>query len=279
MNSLRILVCVASLSLLSPVSAVAGICPVAIKEMVEIQGEDLRLADLLEPETCPALQQSALRVRLGGMPAWGSVRVLRGEEIRARLEEIRNSGVMTGWPDAIRVPERVRVLRAGVRASCPAIIERLLSGLPNPAESKVSGIHEVNCGAAGRIPQNAILQVPGVVRKGAAGDWELTARCVRSADCVPFLVRLSGSDGMKLPTWSAISPPGTSIADPVGGPPMVHRGEHVTLWWEQDGIRLVVPAISLEAGVRGEKIRARIAGGGRIVHAVVEKPGILRAAS
>ena len=61
--------------------------------------------------------------------------------------------------------------------------------------------------------------------------------------------------------------------------PLVRPGEAVTLLWDQDGIRLVVPAICLDKGTAGDAVRARIVRGGRLVRAVVESAGRLRVAS
>ena len=39
---------------------------------------------------------------------------------------------------------------------------------------------------------------------------------------------------------------------PVGRKPLVRPGQTVTLLWDQDGIRLTVPAVSLDRGGAGE---------------------------
>lgn len=61
--------------------------------------------------------------------------------------------------------------------------------------------------------------------------------------------------------------------------PLVHRGEVVMLSWEAGGIRLRVPAISLDPGAVGDPVRARLLGSGRILHATVVGPGMLECAS
>jgi len=59
---------------------------------------------------------------------------------------------------------------------------------------------------------------------------------------------------------------------------LARPGQKVTLVWDQDGIRLVVPAVCLDRGERGQTVRARIARG-PIVKAVVVGAGILRTSS
>ena len=60
---------------------------------------------------------------------------------------------------------------------------------------------------------------------------------------------------------------------------LVHPGETVTLLWDQDGIRLLVPAVCLDPGRAGEPVRASIVRSGRTIRAIVESAGTLRAAS
>jgi flagella basal body P-ring formation protein FlgA len=73
--------------------------------------------------------------------------------------------------------------------------------------------------------------------------------------------------------------PSDGIAATPGAIPLVRRGETVTLLWDENGIRLVVPAICLDPGAEGQKVRARVARGGRLVRAIVVSAGKLRAAS
>src|SRR5205823_1036626 len=106
--------------------------------------------------------------------------------------------------------------------------------------------------------------------------WHISARCIHSVDCVPFLVRVPDKDSRlkKLPSIRS-----TAAKTIVTETPLVQPGAAVTLLWDQDGIRLLVPAVCLDKGRAGEAVRARILRGGRMVHAVVESAGRLRVAS
>jgi hypothetical protein len=67
--------------------------------------------------------------------------------------------------------------------------------------------------------------------------------------------------------------------NPSSNADLVHRGERVILDWDASGIRITVPAVSLDGGVLGEQVRARIEPGGRMMRAVVVDRGQLRAGS
>ncbi len=310
--------CVASLLILPRVSLGQASCRVAVESRVEVARGKFSLADLLSADTCAALARAAAAVELGSAPLAGSVRVLAGSEVRARLEQLAGSMANGTAPQTMTmlVPERVSIRRAGVRASCADIGARLLAspgrlpGIVGPADptksavvgaavGKATGIAtaavvpnpmQMDCGAADRISQDTPLQPTKKVWDPALRSWEVSARCVHAADCVPFLVRVPGSHSVTsssapglgnlwtLRTTASLS--STPAAPELGaGKLIVRAGEAVTLLWEQDGIRLVVPAVSLDAGAEGQRVRARIARGGRMLPAIVVSAGIVRAAS
>ena len=114
----------------------------------------------------------------------------------------------------------------------------------------------------------------------ARASWLISARCIQPADCVPFLVRVPGprsAENHALPSDSAQRP--QRLSEALSQKPLVHPGEPVTLLWDQDGIRLLVPAVCLDRGGAGDEVRARIEHGGRVVRAVVVGEGRLRATS
>ena len=59
----------------------------------------------------------------------------------------------------------------------------------------------------------------------------------------------------------------------------VRPGQTVMLLWDQNGIRLQVPALCLDRGSLGSQIRARILHGGTVIRAIVMNAGSLRAIS
>ena len=289
MKSLLVSAC---LGVLSTVLAAANSpdCHTAVGANVEVDAGEFSLADLLASDTCPALLRAAAHVHLGNAPAVGSLRVLQGSQVRARLEQ-------TAWSFNIgaiqwdrQMPERITVRRSGARASCAEIGGQVLVALRKPPADSP---RETDCGAAGRISQNTPLEFARPVWNSAIRGWDVLARCVHSVDCVPFLVRvrlqnpyadLAGSNAADASAIlhrasSPLRPPGHPAPEPTARHPLVRRGESVSLIWDQDGIRLVAPVISLDPGNPGQGVRARIARGGRIVPAVVESAGVLRTAS
>jgi hypothetical protein len=285
----------AGFSVLSPISWGLGTCPVTVADSVEVAGAEFSLTDLLTPDTCAAYRREAAGIRLGGIPLVGSVRVIEGGEVRALLDQLALRLPPTGSarvPE--RIPERITVRRAGARASCGDIGERILGGLranaPDSAPSGFGGTWnrlqpdagnrsagELDCGAAGRIPREAPLEVIRTAWDAALRIWDVSARCLHPADCVPFLVRVPGRD--RGPESRGNTGNSAAARSPATAQPLVRPGKIVTLVWDQDGIRLVVPAVCLDRGGAGQPVRARIVNGGRVVRAIVESAGTVRAAS
>jgi hypothetical protein len=290
-----IVACIAGFSALPQVSSARPACPARVEANVEVAGREFSLADLLARDTCPTLLRAAGRVRLGSAPLTGSARVLEAGEVRSLLQKVARSipnGVRV--PTSMVVPERVTVRRAGERASCADIGRRLLGPVAAPPALARSGFvrhdaarQELECGVADRIPQASALERTRTVWNPALNSWDVSLRCVRPEDCVPFLVRLRDRDAPS--EIAPFAPPATrknTIANTspfhavrsAAGAPLVRRGETVRLLWDQYGVRLAVPAISLDSGDEGQKVQARIVRGGRIVPAIVVSAGELRTA-
>jgi len=285
-------------------AAQANCAPIALASTVEVPAGEFSLANLLPPGTCPPMVQAASTLRLGGAPLAGSVRVLGRAEIGGLLARLD-----ANWPDQagaavlVTVPERVIIRRAGPRASCAELGAHIAQILRPAASAPSDGgaaqlgsalvdAENLDCGAVERIPQSAPLAIRQAAWDRTGQSWNLTVRCLRASDCVPFLVRVRGpglGPGVSpLPApggnrAAATGPvPGSSAARalPAGHePPTVRRGESVMLAWDGAGIRLLVPAVCLDSAAAGERVRARLAGSGRIMPAIVVAQGMLRAAS
>jgi Chaperone for flagella basal body P-ring formation len=307
MKPLFIVAWIASFSVLPPMAAGQAACHTTVRASLEVAGREFSLADVLAGDTCPAVRRAAAAVRLGSTPLAGSPRVLAGDEVRAVLEKL-SAGMENGagGSPAIRVPERITVRRAGARSFCAEIEAQIRAGLRVGTPNSLSTLEDrvrptpedlspraMDCGAADRIPQETPIEFTPPVWDPALASWEVLARCVHPADCVPFRVRVRDRDSqMEIersarPLRSTVirrmlaysMSPGRAALRPGHETPLVRPGETVTLLWDQDGIRLVVPAVALDAGLPGEPVRARIARGGRLVRAIVVSAGTLRAAS
>ena len=149
----------------------------------------------------------------------------------------------------------------------------------NPPDSK---IFRANWTVAGQAEFRQALRwsLPGSSGIQHFGRWEYSLRCVHAGDCVPFLVRqiLAAANSART------SPPGSDVRlqkdkpQPANAPLAVQVGQTATLFWEQDGIRAVLPVTCLDRGSVGSLVRARTKNGNRILRAEVVSAGVLRAA-
>lgn len=301
MKPLLIAACIASFALAAGVSPGHASCRVTLAASMEVSGE-FSLADLFGSGGCLEMRRAAAKVLLGGAPLAGSERVLAGSAVRTTLQKLAANLQKAGVPAKIFVPERITVRRAGARASCADIARRIARASPAAVE----------CGAADRVPEDAALEFSRPAWDPALGSWQLYARCVHPADCVPFVVRLPGHENKndqdeddagegtrtaagalrstmvrnkmvrstlaRLAAGSSLSS-SRAASGPDRAPVLVRPGQTVTLVWDQDGIRLVVPAVCLDRGAPGEKVRARVGRGSAVVPATVVSAGVLRAAS
>lgn len=261
-----------------PVIGWSQLCTATIRDHVEVAGSVFSAADLLDSNSCPALVRAAAGVRLGAVPLVGSPRVFRGDDLRSLLQSVAVRAAAGFTVLSLQVPERVTLRRAGPRATCIDIAQRVQLA-SNPF------LPVLDCGAADRIPEDTKLELSRKAWNPVLGNWQAVARCADSAECVPFLVRVPGLPGEALHDTQTApgaarqqsAPPAPSKQGAVDL--LVRPGETVSLLWDQHGIRLVIPAVALEAGGSGELVRARIARGGRVVRAVVTGAGKLRTAS
>jgi Chaperone for flagella basal body P-ring formation len=148
---------------------------------------------------------------------------------------------------------------------------------------------DLDCGAVPSVVPGIPLELRKIFYDRALHSWEFLLRCVRTSDCVPFLVRWPQPadqspprDPVALPRVSA---PVSRIAPrtaPAIGPRvaerfLLHPGETVTLVWDRDGIRVVLPVVCLDRGNVGDSIRVRIKSGDRVLRAEIVNESLLRA--
>ena len=263
------------------------VCRAEIKPAVQIAEGSFSLADLLSPDSCPQVRDAAAHLRLGVAPLPGSERVFSGDQLRALLGDLEST-----WPAMVEIPGRVRVRRAGTRASCSEIAARVFPrSSPSESGSNRRNIAESlsfdgsDCGSSERIPSQSVIHFSSKVWDPALQSWELRAHCANPQDCVPFLVRVPAPrEAAAFPASGPVSSPApTSLAETI--PPasaakfIVHPGDRATLFWDQSGIRLVVSTVCLDRGGEGETVRARVLSTGKVVLAVVISAGVLRSAS
>ncbi len=268
----------AVLTLLLSQPSPAQVCFASVSARVEVGAGNFSLADLLEPVACPGLRDAAQQVHLGSAPLAGSPRVFQGEEIRSLLrdakERMDGADRASAMPMTTRVPERVTVRRAGSRASCADVAREVFGSQETGPLSGRKRFADLDCPLAGQLPQGARLEPAKTVWDAARNSWDVTLRCVQPGDCVPFQVRLPGRES--LPQNPASDRPSPAVASRAAGKPLVRSGEAVSLLWDQNGVRVVVPAVCLDPGGTGESVRARIPQSGRVLRAIVVGAGELR---
>jgi Chaperone for flagella basal body P-ring formation len=259
----------------------------AIRSDVEISSDQFFLSDLLSSGASAALRRAASLIRLGDTPLTGSPRVFEGTEIRVLL----NALMKEEPPSRCRswsVPERITVRRAGDRASCIELIERMRPMLSVALAGSVTP-GDVYCGAAGRIAQDVSLEVAETTWNSRQSSWEIRVRCTRASDCVPFLLRVNDiearppSDGSNRLQAVASRELGngasTRRVEAVVPNPVVRPGQTLMLIWDGVGIRVSVPVLCLDPGEPGQQVRARIVRGGLVLRAIVIDAETLRAIS
>jgi hypothetical protein len=286
-----------------PAAALPRCAAIGLRATAEVGDSGISLADLLTAESCPALRRAAASVWLGNSPQPGSMRVFDSSEIRRALHQLALANPLATaaadihFPERIVperiVPDRIVVRRAGAKASCGEIrdfVSRTLrarmpvdASLPAALELTTAQPlpgRELDCGRAGRIPRDAPLELMRVFWDPALQGWEYSLRCVRPSDCVPFLVRqipAASSPGAASQTASDLRFP-KNQPQSASAPLAVQVGQTATLFWEQDGIRAVLPVTCLDRGAVGSLVRARTKNGNRILRAEVVSAGVLRAA-
>jgi len=305
-------VLVLALSCLPAAAAPVPCSAIGIRAAAEVSDSGVSLADLLTADSCPGVRHAAAAVWLGNSPQPGSTRVFEGSEIRRALRQLTLTAptgeIVTETrlpelavpdrivPDRI-VPERIVVRRAGAKASCDEIADFISRSLRTrmPVDTRQAAgpepngfqdlSRELDCGRAGRVPRGAPLELTRVFWDPALEDWEYSVRCVHAGDCVPFLVRritvrqisAAANAGADSPLNSGARFQKDKPQSP-SAPLAVQVGQTATLFWEQDGIRAVLPVTCLDRGSVGSLVRARTKNGNRILRAEVVSAGVLRAA-
>ena len=247
-----------------------------VRSSVEVEGEELTLAQFLGPDTCAPWRRFATQVSLGAVPRAGSERVFEGREIRRLLDTLENriSSSAGGGrrvleqivPEHI-VPERIVVRRAGLSKTCADIAEFVRSESPSL----------LNCAAAPSVPKGAALELVRTSWNSTLQRTEYALRCHRADDCVPFLVW-----GEKKTSAIFAQTAGSKLPDPPktnenGMARLVKPGQTAMLSWEHAGIRIVLPVTCLEAGGFGEFVRVRFQNASRTLRGEVVGAAMLRA--
>lgn len=251
---------------------------VTVRARVEAAAGKLSLADLLAPGSCPQLYRAAAGVSLGTAPRAGSVRVIAGAEIRRLLEGVEDRGVNLPADDSMRIPERIVVRRAGAVKSCLEIARFLATADSSPALPGGSRwLQDLDCAPAGKIPEDAALEVVKIAWNGRLQRREFELRCGQPGDCNPFLVWVQEKGHVDDGAWPRTAGLGDSIDKDGEETRLIKRGQTAMLTWDEAGIRIVLPVTCLEAGGLGQFVRVRFKNAPLTLRAEITGAGSLRA--
>jgi hypothetical protein len=260
---------VLGLALLQPVVARAAepgaVKPreIALREVVEVQEETIRLSHLLPSDAPIRLRQLAVAVELGRSPQPGSVRVLEASQIIDALH---------AWPElwhGFSIPDRVLIRRVGWTIQRTAVEAAILKFLGRSGAAKLLDAKWQESTITAR-EENPAVEVLGMRRALREKGYELRLRCVARAACNSFVVHLYANPDSFSVTHAQSSTPGAT-------PWLAQSGKKAMLRLEGDAMSIVLPVICLERGELGENIRVLDISRHRVLHAQIVGPGVLQA--
>jgi hypothetical protein len=295
-----------------PMGAAGSLQPrIRIPKFVEVQGETIRLSDLLPPDAPADLEQIGARIALGDSPDPACQRVLSKDQIELQLREFPSI------LEQLVVPERLIVFCKQRRLSPDEIWTAIETFLAAEGQSATGAVLQ-------RLPSHqptvfVTKQDPGLVVKRM--DPDLVRRQIRfllwtsnEPQVMPFYVTVEGPPRIADRLWSshaaagpaanlAVNPEGLgktdeeSVADlllgsrsgvperkaritPPVAPPaiiLVTKGQPAKLVVETQTMRMTAMVTPLESGAKGQIIRVRNLDTQRVFKAEVVGEGLLQA--
>jgi hypothetical protein len=259
---------------------------VQLRDAVEVKQSRVWLSDLLPPDASPALRKVSATIQLCSAPQPGSVRVLEGEQITARLdgqaEMLRQLAIppritvrYAGWPIA---EERVRLAISEFLGQQVLHEARGRLELPDAARLEWSRPLTVK-------EQNPQLEVVGLDWDNRQKSIQVRLRCSTRASCGSFLVHvvfprsIAEQWRQRLALGSDLNSPGDGTQSPATGDGAVlaEKGKPATLVLDDGSVRLSVRVICLQRGVLNQEIRVVEAKSRHVFHAEVVGAGLLHA--
>ena len=105
-----------------------------------------------------------------------------------------------------------------------------------------------------------------------ANTTKVRLQCERTDVCLPFYVLVHWPEGTKEDSKGALQP--HILLEPL----MVHNGKDATLVFEGQNMRMIMPVLCLQNGVRGQRIRVISKDRKKVFLALVTGPGTLTSA-
>ena len=129
-------------------------------------------------------------------------------------------------------------------------------------------------------PPGAVVKVRNYRWDALLKQFEFHLECSPVRSCRPFLATLLFADAENLSPADAsnIFPDRGALRALGSAPTLVRAGEHVRLLVIGPGVRMKIPAVSLERGVLGQTIRVRSVEDPKVFYAQVRGKGWLQTA-
>jgi Chaperone for flagella basal body P-ring formation len=206
---------------------------------------------------------TALLAALGGQRSFAVSRSIDAAETTP-LAKTSACPEIAGWMNGVLRS------RQPAGADSPSVPKEIAQGNLQP--------RNLDCGAVPPLVPGIPLELVKTFYDRTLHSWEFLVRCAHINDCVPFLVRWpqpAGRNSLQ-PDQFAFSQASPRINPWKTQHSLLRPGQTVTLVWDQDGIRVVLPAICLDGGNVGESIRVRTTTGGRVLRAEIVNQSLLR---
>ncbi len=266
----------------TPLFASVPIRP-ALLQHAEVQGNVIRLADLLAVSAPQDLKASAEKIELGRAPQPGTTRVLEGDQIARRLS------AYSDLPDFLIAPQ-VTVTRAGWPLNETSIWNAVARFLTDRGwkQDEVPGRDVLRWPSGIRsATDNPKLEITHLGSNLTEQRLQFRARCVDPSACGTFLIEAIVPSGSVKSWRSTMNSTAAKSAIRTHAYPstrgVVHElvpaasGKRALLILESQGVRVSLPVVCLQRGTLGQTIRVREWGGHRIYRAEVVGTALLRA--
>jgi hypothetical protein len=256
---------------------------IRIDDAVQVEGETIKLSDLLPPDSPGELKEKCSRFILGESPLPSSQRSISGVQIEQLLLDF------PATLDQLEIPDRVLITRKRRRLSTNEILNAIETAMP------ASGTNR------GTIPNlgDLHLQAPVFVTKMDAGvevksvEFDPVQRKTlfllwtsKEPQVLPFYVMVKGmarlastsnSNGSAGGSRGVIHKRTASVKVASPGAALVAAGQPATLIVETPVMRMTMRVTPLERGVKGQLIRVRNQDTLRVLEAEVIGAGLLQA--
>jgi len=240
---------------------------VRLQSEIEVRDEVMRLSDFL-PGAEAALRERSHRIELGKSPLPGSMRILQGAQIAARL------AVESEILRQIEIPERLTVRRA----TFPIARERVRMAIEETlrAGGKEAKLQDQDLRWSGGVAseEDPALQVEEMRIDQARQILAVRLRCRQRELCGSFLAAVEVTAAPPAGGRGRVEPRAERETG-AGGRPLTRAGQASMLILSGGGVRLTIAVTCLQAGFAGQQVRVMDTTHHRVLMAEVHADGSL----